>query len=265
MTRVCLALLYYNPQLQHFSLPTSFRAVQHTTSTKSDAPHSRLASSFRRSLRNFIPAQTIEFTRKVFQRKSKDLLAKDSGDWADDFHLVTLEDLESDSPPSIVFPGHLHTISAHTKTSVKPHPTLPSLLIPDSKTTLLSTHTSNSKTATTGSSPTPTLTEVAHITSSFPHPPSHLPIAIASTSTSAFTPIIATKTRLLIHPAGILYPSPVLCASSSIPIATSPSVSSPFAVESLNAVSPPSLQSIRFRAQGIFRVPNRLSPWKSRK
>jgi hypothetical protein len=158
--------------------------VQHTTPTKSEAPQSGFASSFRRSLRNFT---SVQFTRKVFQRKrtvSDDSLARDSTeDWVDDFHLITLEDLESESPPLIVHT----TISASART---PHPTLPPLLIPDSKITRLSTHTPNSsslqKTITTGSSPTPTLTEVAHITSSFPQPPTHLPIAIPSSSTRAF-------------------------------------------------------------------------------
>jgi len=168
--------------------------VQHTTSTKSDKPQSRLALSLRRSLRNLTPWKSAHTIGKVFQRRwttSKSLPAKDSKDWVDDFHLVTPEDIESESHPSIRSLGHWHTISAHTETSAKHHPTLPPLLIPDSKITCVSTYTLNSpqKTITTDSSPTPTLTEVAHITSSFPQPPRHLPITIPfpSTTTSAFT------------------------------------------------------------------------------
>jgi hypothetical protein len=189
VTRVCLALLYYNPQLQRFSLPhklqglSSIQRLRKATHLIQDS-HQAFAGLSATSLR----LKLLSSLGKYFKESGLHLLAKDSGDWADDFHLVTLEDLESDSPPSIPFPEHLHTIGAHTKTSAKPQPSLPPLLIPDSKTTPLSIHTPSSKTAITGTSPTPTLAEVAHITSSFPHPPSHLPIAIASTSTSAFTP-----------------------------------------------------------------------------
>ena len=169
----------------------------------------------------------------------------------DDFHLITPEDIESESPPSI-----RQTIGAHAKTS---HPTLSPLLIPDPKTSRLSTHTANSFQKTIDSSPTPTLTEVAHITSSFPQPPSHLPTAIPSTASACTYNHPNTKIQLFIRPAGILHPSP-----SPIPIPPSPSVSSPLAAEG-SVGNPPSLQNIKFLTRGILRIPSLLSLWKSRK
>ena len=169
--------------------------VHHTTSTKSDTPQSRLALSLRKSLRNLTAtwksAHTIQEFTRLFQRKRTASKFEDSENWLDEFHLVTPEDIESESPPS---PGHpVYTISAHTKTSTKHHPTLSPLIIPDSEITRLSTYTLNSPQKTI-SSPTPTLAEVAHITASFPQPPTHLPIAIPFPLTT--TSACSTRNRL---------------------------------------------------------------------
>lgn len=144
-----------------------------------------------------------DLSRRVFHRKrafSTDQSYKE--DWTEDFHLITREDIDlhplpGTHPIPFIFNGDRTTARAPTaadhvvlpfdrsfgqasvefpKSTAAPTPILPPLVIPDSPTNRISTYTARSYT-TSEDSPTPTFTDFAHITASFPQPPSHIPIA----------------------------------------------------------------------------------------
>jgi len=130
---------------------------------------SKSAQGLRGSLRNLTwrlssPAASVSrhprlFRKRVFSDTSEHSTFKD--DWSEDFHLITPDDLGL-SPPSSVSGPITVDISQPTSTPLSP------LVIPDNAANRISNYTSES--------PTPTLTEFAHLTSSFPLPPSHIPI-----------------------------------------------------------------------------------------
>lgn len=181
--------------------------VQGTTSTLRNntnlQPKQVAPGGLRGSLRNLTwkHSQTSDLGRRVFQKKLfafKEPPIKE--DWFDDFHWITREELDLPvQQPTVPFPQPVQrspsprsirlsdsNIYSHPKYSAE-RPTrssspsqncgaLPPLQIPDSTiTNRISTYTTRTITTSEGSL-TPTFSEFSHIASSFPKPPTHIPI-----------------------------------------------------------------------------------------
>ena len=171
--------------------------VQGPTATRSSSSQSKFAKGLRGSLRsltwksssNTTDSRTHRgFRSRILSQNSE--VSNISKDWFEDFHLITREEiglppLPQSAPSSLTIFEDCTAVEAHTttehtlgKTFDPTYPTtsssLPPLLIPDSQAfdNRISNYTE---------SPTPT--EFAQITSSFPLPPSHIP------TLSSITPV----------------------------------------------------------------------------
>jgi hypothetical protein len=96
-------------------------------------------------------------------------------------------------------------------------------------------------TITTSNSPTPTFTELSHLASSFPQPPSYIPVL--STPPTTTYPVGSSATRAVTYPDTTPFTSPT---------------------SEVNLGSIITLQRIKSRAKDIFRIPSFLSSLKSR-
>lgn len=168
--------------LIHTSSPEEL--VSGPTSSQSFSIQSKSARSLRGSLRNLTwnfsspPTSAASRNRKFRRRVFSETSVKD--DWLEDFYLITREDTglspassTSGSRSGLILVDNCVitkgiTLSEHI--SPPSSATLPPLIIPEDAANRLSSYTSES--------PTPTLTEFAHLTSSFPLPPSHIPTRI---------------------------------------------------------------------------------------
>ncbi|KAH9486561.1 hypothetical protein JR316_0000626 [Psilocybe cubensis] len=176
------------------------------TSLRSNSSQSKLAHSLRGSLRNLTwKASTTDLGRRVFHRKrviSTESTIKEESS-TEDFHIITVEDFDPsfslasildisftpDAGPSQPAQTTLardryanQSPSEPTKAALTPGLLAP-LVIPDSLPhPRISAYTSHTLTSSEGS---PTFTEIAHIASSFPLPPSYNPASISSLSPEA--------------------------------------------------------------------------------
>lgn len=123
---------------------------------------------------------------------------------------------------------------------------------------LVISDTLRASTITTSDSPTPTFAEFAHLTSSFPLPPSYIPIVSPPTCMfSLFFVVLFFSSK---------NPSSDPTGTSTSRVITHPDTTSPF-TSPISEVYPGSivtLQRIKSRARDLFRIPSFLSSLKSR-
>ncbi|KAF9477523.1 hypothetical protein BDN70DRAFT_934152 [Pholiota conissans] len=227
-----------------------------TSTTPNNSSQSKLANGLRGSLRNLTwkTSQTSELGRRVFQRKrlfTKEPTIKE--DWSEEFHLITREDIDPDSPPvpslrvrdnrDVLAPTFGTRSDLQKGPSPPSYKLLPPLITADSQINRVSTHTT--RTINTSDSVTPTSTEFAHITAIFPQPPSYIPPSFSTPIEPNFTPLNSSR------------PVPTINYRRD-----SPSIVSP--ISEANPTSLNSLKRIRIRAKDILRFPSLLSSWKQK-
>lgn len=230
-----------------------------TSTSQANTSQSKLAQSLRGSLRNLTwkTSQTSELGRRVFHRKR--LVSKEPPireDWSEEFHLITREDIDLSPVAAALDITPSRTVPVEQKPlSAIPYKSLSPLIISDSLTNRVSTYTT--RTITTSDSATPTYTEFAHITASFPQPPNFIPTPFSSPIETS-----ASSSYLL----GIRFnfaldyqqPSRVVAATITADRNT-PSIASPSSDAHTG-----SFQRIKSRARVILRIPSLLSSWKHR-
>ncbi|KAF5313090.1 hypothetical protein D9619_002913 [Psilocybe cf. subviscida] len=229
-----------------------------TSITPSNSSQSKLAQSLRGSLRHLAwkTQQATDPSRRVFQRKRafawKEPTIKE--DWNEEFYVITRDDFDSvtslndcAAPASIPSTLPLNTlvrsteatVTVSSKPPVPPFAALAPLVISD---TLNRGSTYTTRSITSTESATPTYTEFAHITSSFPLPPTHIPEGIKSPITLTSYPQSS-----LAHPVTDFYQE-------------EPSVKSPESY--FHTGSTITFQRFKSKARDIFRIPSIRLSWK---
>ena len=232
------------------------------TSTQSNTSPSKFAQTLRGSLRSLTrkSPHSGHLGRRIFPKKSASSKEPSTReDWVDDFHLVTAEDI--DAPSFSLFP----TASAISATSTlgvdqlsseeaippklpaNPYSSLSPLVISDPLRV---------STITTSDSPTPTFAEFAHLASSFPLPPSYIPVV----SPQCVFPILCDSVF------SSEYSSSDPTGPSASRVITHPDTTSPF-TSPISEIYPGSIdtvQRIKSRARDLFRIPSFLSSLKSK-